>query len=91
MLSGDASKTAYLYNGRQYGVATDAESQLEKTAERTETTNPCTCKGNSQCFVAGTIIKTKLEVGDEILTSEGQKISIVKIEIEVFSRTCIRL
>ncbi|MBQ5560882.1 MAG: hypothetical protein IIT46_14070 [Lachnospiraceae bacterium] len=63
----------------------DAESQLEKTAERTETTNPCTCKGNSQCFVAGTIIKTKLEVGDEILTSEGQKISIEKIEIEVLA------
>ncbi|MBQ3782563.1 MAG: hypothetical protein II838_03840 [Lachnospiraceae bacterium] len=27
-------------------VAADAESQLEKTVERTETTNPCTCKGN---------------------------------------------
>ena len=33
----------------------------------------------------GTIIKTKLEVGDEILTSEGQKISIEKIEIEVLA------
>jgi len=56
-------------------VAADAEGQLEKTAERTETTNPCTCKGNGQCLVAGTIIKTKdgekniedVEVGDYVL------------------------
>ena len=151
-----AEKAAESVTKTSQRVAADAESQLEKTAERTETTNPCTCKGNSQCFVAGTIIKTKdgekniedvevgdyvlarnpetreqeykkvsetfahkedviihvqignediqttfnhpfyvvgkgfvragkLEVGDEILTSEGQKISIEKIEIEVLA------
>ena len=151
-----AEKAAESVTKTSQRVAADAESQLEKTAERTETTNPCTCKGNGQCFVAGTIIKTKdgekniedvevgdyvlarnpetgeqeykkvsetfahkedvivhvkignediqttfnhpfyvvgkgfvragkLEVGDEILTSEGQKISIEKIEIEVLA------
>ena len=77
-----AEKAAESVTKTSQRVAADAESQLEKTAERTETTNPCTCKGNGQCFVAGTIIKTKdgekniedVEVGDYVLIHAGYAI-----------------